>query len=92
MNQDQASDATKEPIAVKLIAAASDGMVNVTPEKVERTNNILSQAFHDAPEPKECGILIFASDGTRCANPIPCFMHDEEEHKKWVDQQNSTNQ
>src|SRR5579859_4752819 len=39
-----ASDASNEPIEVKLIAAASDGMVRVTPEKCERIREILRRA------------------------------------------------
>ena len=37
----QAADANNEPIEVKLIAAASDGYVRVTPEKCERIRNLL---------------------------------------------------
>src|SRR5258707_124832 len=38
------SDASNEPLEVKLIAAASDGYVNVTPEKCERIRRLLSDA------------------------------------------------
>lgn len=31
----------------------------------------------------ECGFLIHAADGSICANPKPCFLHDLGENKKW---------
>lgn len=39
-------------------------------------------SFQNEPK-KECGVLIFAADGTRCVNLVPCFIHDPEENKKW---------
>ena len=41
MNDQTGTSSTNEPFEVKLIAAASDGMVNVTPEKCERIRTLL---------------------------------------------------
>jgi hypothetical protein len=41
--REQAQDASNEPIEVKLIAAASDGRVKVTPEKCEHISRLRSE-------------------------------------------------
>ena len=56
MSYEQACDASHEPIEVKLIAAASDGHVVVTPEKCERIREILKRAA-------------LASSGTNAQSP-----------------------
>lgn len=48
MDNEQASDASNEPIEVKLIAAASDGIVNVTPEKFERVRKLVARGQAEA--------------------------------------------
>lgn len=59
----QPSDASNEPLEVKLITAASDGMVNVTPEKSERIRKLLQSpplapaASEELRDPKVTQIL-----------------------------------
>jgi chromosomal replication initiation ATPase DnaA len=45
---DDPRDSTNEPIEVKLIAAASDGYVRVTPEKCERIHQLIAAALQEA--------------------------------------------
>ncbi len=46
----EACDSSNEPIEVKIIAAASDGLVVVTPEKCERIRALMNRATTQAHE------------------------------------------
>jgi len=41
MIDDEPKDASNEPLEIKIIAAASDGFVNITPEKCQRIRELL---------------------------------------------------
>jgi hypothetical protein len=74
----EASDATNEPLEVKLIAAASDGMVNVTPEKVEAIKRVLD--FHRIDDPWGRA-MYWAREHLKmklssCDRPCHCPLHE----------------